>query len=347
MHYVIVGEDQEERFDQFVFNSPYGHVLQTFAWARVKKAWKPFGIAVLDGEEIVASVLILKRKLPLVGSMFYAPRGPIWNGEREDVLTCLLTGIRYLAKRERAYVLRMDPDVPYGNETYRKMMEEHGLVLLPDAENLEHIQSQHLMRVDLVGKTPQQVLDSFKRKKRYYVRLAQRNGVYVEQGTKEDLEIFFDLMQQTGERDHFAIRSRSYFEDIMDSFGERAALFFAKDETGMPLAGALCLQGAGKLHYLYGASSNEKRKLAPTYLLQWDLIQYAMHCGCKLYDLRGVPKNPESSDIEGLYRFKSGFGGCVVDLVGEYHDIYRPVLYKILECLLPYVRTILCRLKIK
>ena len=45
-----------------------------------------------------------------------------------------------------------------------------------------------------------------------------------------------------------------------------------------------------KIWYLYGASSNEHRNLMPNYLLQWEMIKYAIENKKDIYDFRGVSR---------------------------------------------------------
>ena len=51
---------------------------------------------------------------------------------------------------------------------------------------------------------------------RYNVRLAQKKGVVIKEGKREDLKDFHKIMVETGERDGFIIRPLSYFEKIYD-----------------------------------------------------------------------------------------------------------------------------------
>ena len=75
-------------FDAFALKNEDGHILQTFAWAGVKKCWKPYGVLAYDETGAVCgTLLLLYRKLPLVKSgILYAPRGPIFGGDRAALL---------------------------------------------------------------------------------------------------------------------------------------------------------------------------------------------------------------------------------------------------------------------
>lgn len=330
-------------FDAFALKNEDGHILQTFAWAGVKKCWKPYGVLAYDETGAVCgTLLLLYRKLPLVKSgILYAPRGPIFGGDRAALQT-LTDGARQVAKKTGAYVVRMDPDIPMQDVSFMQNMASCGAELLPDAGELEHIQAQHVMRIDIAGKSREEVFAAFKPKTRYNIRLSVRRGVTVRAVGKEYLDDFTELMRQTGLRDGFATRGRDYFAAILENLGEHAKLFMAFDDAGVPLSGAIAAYGGGKMLYLYGASGNYRRECMPNYLMQWTMICWAIDCGCRIYDLRGVPANPETSSIAGLYRFKSGFGAQRVDFVGEYHIVCRPMIYAVAERLLPVAKRALC-----
>ena len=84
------------------------------------------------------------------------------------------------------------------------------------------------------GVSPASVTAMLKRmhsKTRYSVRLAMRRGVEIEQRRPDDkaaLDQFYTLMQDTAERNEFAIHSYSYYADFMRIFGDHALMLFAK-----------------------------------------------------------------------------------------------------------------------
>jgi lipid II:glycine glycyltransferase (peptidoglycan interpeptide bridge formation enzyme) len=87
---------------------------------------------------------------------------------------------------------------------------------------------------------------------------------------------------------------------------------------------------AGQGVYLYGASSNEQRQLMPNYVLQWEAICWAKACGAREYDFWGIPATDADDEaMAGVYRFKRGWGGRVVQFVGCYESVYRPLMMKV------------------
>ena len=56
----------------------------------------------------------------------------------------------------------------------------------------------------------------------------------------------------------------------------------------------------------------------PNYLLQWNMIQWAIERGSRVYDFRGVSGDlSEDNPLYGLYKFKKGFNGDFTEFVGE------------------------------
>ena len=174
----------------------------------------------------------------------------------------------------------------------------------------------------------------FEQKTRYNVRLATKKGVTSQSwGGDEDipeeaLTAFADIMQTTGKRDKFLVRSREYFANMLRALGKHGRLYIAYLD-GQPISGAIASRYGDKTWYMYGASSNEHRNVMPNYLLQWEMIRWAIAGGCRIYDFRGVsgdlsPENP----LYGLYRFKKGFNGDFCEFCGQFTMIYKPVVAK-------------------
>ena len=139
----------------------------------------------------------------------------------------------------------------------------------------------------------------------------------------ECLDDFYRLMEETGKRDGFCIRSKEYFRRMLENLGEHCRLYICYYE-GKPLSGAVTTQYAGKTCYVYGASTAECRNVMPNYLMQWTMIQWAVENGCEIYDFQGIPfYKDETHPNYGVYRFKCGFNGEVLTYAGEFVKCYN------------------------
>ena len=149
------------------------------------------------------------------------------------------------------------------------------------------------------------------------------------------LSEWYRLYQQTARRDRITLHSQDYYKTLFalaGSYGKGAPelyLLSARHE-GQLLAGIIVAVKGEGAWYLYGASSDRKRNLMPSYGLQWRAIQLARQRCCRFYDLFGIPPSDDPKHpMHGLFRFKTGFGGRVVNRAGCYDVPLRPVLYRL------------------
>ncbi len=315
-----------EEYEEFIRKEELCDFQQSVKWGKVKEFWKKETI-ILQKEDgnIVATMSILIRKIPFFGNLMYVPRGPIGNIHQEIILKELTEKMREIAKQYKAFVIIIEPNVKKEDKVFEELAKKLGYKINSKAIKFDQeIQARHNFRLDLQNKTEEEVFAQFASKTRYNVRLAIRKGVRVEEKNKEGIEEFYKLMQETGKRDNFRTRPKEYFETILKEFPEESKIYIAYYED-KPLATIMPMLYGNKMWYLYGASSNEHRNRMPTYLLQWEMIKLAIKHHCHIYDFRGV--SMERGEEDGLYRFKKGFGGEFVELIGEIYIPFKPIKY--------------------
>ena len=257
----------------------------------------------------------------------YAPRGPICDIYDEKVIKELVNEIKRIAKEYKAFIFRADPDVLVSDEKFKRIIENAGLKAKDNIKSINDvIQPKYVFRLNLTNKTEEELLQSFHQKTRYNIRLAARKGVTIRVGTKEDLPEFYKTMQETGNRDDFIIRSLEYYKKIYYCLGpEHVRIMLAKYE-GEVIAATMPILYGNKVWYLYGGSKNEKRNLMPNYLLQWEMIKWALENKCDVYDFRGISGfKDEKSGSYGVYKFKKGFNPDFTEFIREIYAIFNPI----------------------
>ena len=129
----IVSRENAAEFDAFVAAHPKGHFLQTSLWGKVKYDWKWFGvIARRDNGEIAGTLAVLARQISkLPYHMLYAPRGPVCDLTDKETFFALVEGAKAEGKKNNAYMLKIDTDVPADNEDYAAMIREAGFEQQP------------------------------------------------------------------------------------------------------------------------------------------------------------------------------------------------------------------------
>ncbi len=325
-----VNETNLAEYEAFVQNHPKGTFMQSALWAKQKPAWTWKAIICRGNDgKIRGSIAFLIRKMPVVRRpMLYGCRGPVCDLDDRETFAELMTAARRLAAEQHAYVIKIDPDVPSSETAFAQMLEDNGFCRRDLGKNFEAVQPRYVFRLYLNGRNEEEMLASFQQKWRYNIRLAVKKGVEIRICGKEMVPEFSRIMVETGVRDHFAVRPAEYFSAMLDNLGEHARLYMAFYED-KPIAGTLAIHYGDKVWYLYGASSNAHRNLMPNYLLQWNMIRWAIETGSRVYDFRGVSGDlDENSPHYGLYRFKKGFGGEFTEFVGEYdYVLSRPAQF--------------------
>lgn len=323
-------KSEEEKLKKFLNEHPKTNFLQSPEWARTKKEWKNEFIIIKDSnDEIKGTMSILLRKVPMFNRyIMYAPRGFVCDPHDKETLQKLFNEAKEIAKKYKAFIFKLDPDISVEDKEFAQIIEELRIKTKKNIKNIKQvIQPKYVFRLNVKDKTEEELLKSFHEKTRYNIRLSSRKGVTVREGTREDLKTFYDVMVLTGKRDGFFIRPISYFEKIYDEMGpEHVKIIFAEYE-GKVIATVFPILYGNKVWYLYGGSTNEHRNLMATYLMQWEMIKWAVENKCDWYDFRGVSGFKDPNDPQyGVYKFKKGFNGDFIEFINEMYIVFNPVM---------------------
>jgi len=344
---ILNKENKEEiiKYKEFVDEYNSASLMQSMNWAEVKEGWDSEYVYLEEDGKIVMALSLLVRKIIGGKSMIYAPRGPVGDVYNKDNLLKLMPDIDEISKKYNAFVFRFDPERNY-DETLEKLYKDSGFIVRNKkfGKN-ELIQPRYNMILNLEGRTEDEIFKGYSEKTRYNIRVATRKGVTVRYSRNvEDLKTFYKLYEITGIRDNIASRPYSYFERMLNAFDEKTLRIYIAEYKGEALSAAIAINYGGKTFYLYGASSNEKRNLMPNYLMQQEMIKWAIETGCSLYDFGGVFILDKSN---GLFKFKEGF--CrqegVTEFIGEIDKVYSKFWYFAFTKLVPVYQKIMKSIK--
>lgn len=334
-------EPDSASWDAFVATHPWGSLLQGAAWGELKArfGWEYRRVAVADsaGRLLAGAQILLRRSFGL--SVAYTPRGPLLADEpAADRL--LLAGMGRVARRARAVLLRLEPnlgeDAPHADAL-------HTWLLLQGLRPAETIQPRSSIHVDL-ERPVEAILAGCSKGHRADIRRAERQGVMVRAGDLSDIPAFYAIMRATGERASFAVHSEGYYRAAMELHLPRARLLLAEIE-GRPVAAHLVFADARNGLYLYSGADEAGLKSGANHLLEWQAMLWARELGCIRYDLWGIPdalgraasadpaerqaleQQAQADPLIGVYRFKKGFGGRVMRYLPAYDLVLIPPLY--------------------
>ena len=115
-----LSEKELTELNEFLETHPKSHFMQSPEWAKVKTDWKNEILIVRNqkSNKITGVMSVLIRKIPGIHqNMMYAPRGFVCNLHDKDTLQNLTNQVRELAKKYKAFIFKMDPDMgPVGRQ---------------------------------------------------------------------------------------------------------------------------------------------------------------------------------------------------------------------------------------
>lgn len=223
--------------DNFVQKHELCSLLQSSSWSKIKDNWDHEFIGIYENDELIASSLVLIKKLPFSMSMMYIPHGPIIDYENQELLKFYFSSIKKWAKKYHCLFIKFDPpiivkeylvknkDITESNSNIDRILSNikisGGVHLGFTTEMNETIQPRFQMGLykcdDLSKHISKEALKSRNAAIRKYVT-AQRFG-------KEKLDSFANIMISTEDRKGVALRNKEYFEKLMDVYQENAYLF--------------------------------------------------------------------------------------------------------------------------
>ena len=302
-------------------NPDGGHILQTRAWGQFKArwGWDPVPLVGQAAGRQVA-VLMLRRRIGGLGTLWYSPKGPGVRGTG-----ALIELLRDRGALRGGFLAKLEPEI---------LRSECDLAELGRAAITKPAQDIQIHSATVVvDLTPSEdsLLASFRSKTRYNIGLAARRGVQVRPVaiTPESADAMYRLMVLTGRRAGFPLRSRAYFEDYWTAQAEAGQgwLYFAHRGNEV-LAGAFVTTLGRRAWYKDGGSSQRHRELMAPHLLQWEIMRDLRARGIRSYDLVAVPRPDqlnESHPMYGLWRFKSGFHDQITEYVGTLDLSLAPI----------------------
>ncbi|OGG34516.1 hypothetical protein A2363_04960 [Candidatus Gottesmanbacteria bacterium RIFOXYB1_FULL_47_11] len=273
-------------WDAFVLKTAPMALFQSWDWGEVEKKlghkiWRltwPGGIAQV--------VKVPARR----GTFLHIRHGPVGTIQLDDVIE--------LAKKERAWFIRISPQV--------QKIDYPGFVPAPI-----HAMDAEVCRVLDLDKREDELLLGMRKSTRYEIKHASATVK-----KSRDIEKFIRLYDATAKRHNFVEH-----KGIREEFDSLDCDLFLASHGGHLAAAAIIVYSGDQAIYHHGASV--PNKFGASYLVQWEAIREAKRRGMKVYNFWGIaPDNAPNHPWQGLTAFKTGFGGREVRFI---HAMDLPV----------------------
>ncbi len=311
-------QTDDAAWDAWVASTPPSFHLQQTGWAEVKAAngWRAERIVVDAGSGPAGLQLLVRRLGPGPFSVGYAPRGPVMTRWDPVSVAALTAALRTRARALRLTHVTIDPGE--SDPAIDTLLREAGW---RSTDLVQHDRS----RIVALGGGEAEVWGGLRSKWRQYVGKAERSGVVVTEGSRDDLGTFHAILTDTARRTGFFARDASAYRATWDVFARRGAarLLIARLPGGEPVAALFLIRCGGRMAEPYGGMTEAGAASRANYLLKWESIRRAIAEGADRYDMWGIAH-------PGIEQFKEGFGGEELRYVGAYDLVTLPVAREIL-----------------
>lgn len=297
--------------------------LQSWNWGVFqemmgKKIWR---LGVFNENLNLISVALVVKIRAKRGWFLYIPHGPVFSSWQRSpsnnspnfekkVLSLFVKKLKEIAKKEKCSFIRIAPILERTDQN-QKIFQELGFRTAP-----LHINPELTWILDL-NPSEQELLRGMRKTTRYLIKkgLQTQDLIVKKSRNIKDIEVFFQLYQQTAQRQHFTPFSLEYLKNEFRAFiKDDQIIIFQALYKGEVVASSIVVFWGDIAFYHHGASIRKYQKLNTSYLLQWETIREAKIRHCHTYNFWGIADVEKERDIEhhpwrGLTIFKKGFGG--------------------------------------
>lgn len=254
MSYTFKENINPKEYQDFIQNFDTLSFMQEPEWGNVKNNWNSILCGVYKNDKLVAGCQLLIRNVFRNISFIYVPRGYVLDFTNLELLSFLTDQLRKIAKREHAYLIKIDPNLCVSETLFKdpkiefshfysnNYHESHKNLLSLGyqhtgfSKEMHHtFQPRYQMAAPLIDETgkplsKEELLKSYKSKFRYYLgSYHEKRGVFFERSNNiKDLTEFVKMLKHTEETQGIVLRDEAYFKRILEEFKNRAYLIFGK-----------------------------------------------------------------------------------------------------------------------
>ncbi len=359
--FMLITEQEFKYIENNFLNSSY---FQTVSWGGLKSltGWSSFFVAVYDGEKFVAASLLLSKNVFFGKKIFYAPRGFLCDFNDFDLLEFFTINIKKFVKANGGFLFKMDPLISYCDRDLNGNVvgENNNMVLVKFLKSLGYkhmgfttgfsndIQFRWSFYLNL--DKSYNLFDGMDKRCKRCIRKSDIYPYVVREVDDSNLSDFKSIMEHTCNRHNCYDRSLDYYVQIMKSFREKAKLliiYLVRDEflksfecdklydkikmdnrDFIPVTAGVFIVDSNSLHYVYGGTFKDYMAFNFQYKMQFLMINYALSNNLSVYDFGGISGDfNKDSKSYGIYEFKRGFGGYVVEYIGEFDLVVNYIDY--------------------
>lgn len=248
--YTFTSNLEKKEYDKFVENYPMASFMQQYNWSNIKDNWGNFHCGLYKNKKLVGVCLVLIKKVFKGINLFYIPRGYLIDFTNYEDLKAMTNNIKKLAKENKAYVVKIDPNFCISDNSFKNEEVEHNY------SNDYKIKHNNLLKLGYkhtginkeIGKnlqpqynifspicninskifTEEELLSTYKSKFKYYIgNFHEKRGISFEiTNNIEKVDELVKMLKETEKKQNINLRNKEYFEKILKNFKNQAYLAF-------------------------------------------------------------------------------------------------------------------------
>lgn len=302
----VANEAQMRRYLEIMESTPHYYLTQSPEWHKVKQNWTPdYFVSELNNKATAASMLTILNPSDNTG-LAYMARGPVAQPDDLDNIRAIISSAYQVAKDRKATTLRINPEwdsTPENQERLESLAQEFGgtLLLFP--------QYTAQPVIDVIGNLENlSFADWFsglsKQTRTNYRAALRRNAKAIISTDSKYLEVLYDLIVLTSERQKITHRPKSYFHQLIEAF-PNDYFFCLTNYEGRIISASLNIICTDTVYFLY-AGNEIVKGLNGAHLMHIEIFAETIRRNIKYVNMGGVF---QLDDKDGLYSYKRRLAG--------------------------------------
>ena len=317
-------------WDAFLAEALDCNIFQSYAWGEYKKhfGWTPLRFIATNKKQVVVGMAqILVKEFPLGFGIGWAPGGPIYR----------FAGLNSIGLGNNISIL-----IKYLHDLFpRVLVRFHGHEIHDSYSSFEFrtalkrpfikINSGYTVRVDLnkFGDNKPELMSA---KHRYYWKKATSHQIDWIFGINEKnisslVEVHSDMVFSKSMQS-IAIDKKDVTL-LCEIFRESHLTLLTGYMADKPVTSCLTYDFGRRSIYMLAATNQIGRQVSAAYAMIPILFLHLKNKGVEDFDFGGI--DPGNINAEGVDRFKKGFGGTIVEYVGEWESASSELIRCILN----------------